>query len=209
MSSPVYTQKYMINKASISFVIFSSLLLAACTAKNPIGTSNQAGNGSDTEQNQSMTMRDLLASGKNQKCIISVSSTDEEGIKTETNATLYVSGKKMAEEISVSSTDKNMPKTNMHMISDGSFMYTWNIDTKDQGLKMAISETEANDADTPDSANVQTGGVDMNEKYDMKCTPWIVDNSKFTIPADVKFTDLSEMMKNIPTMPANIPSVGK
>lgn len=194
----------MRNKTKFSLVIISAILLSACTATPPKGSENQAGeNKTETEQSQSSSLRDLIALGKNQKCVVTTSTTDEEGIKTDTISTIYISGKKMAQEVSVASSDKKTPNVNMRMISDGEFMYSWNTESKNQGMKIKI--TEPSDGGVQNT-NGQSGSVDLDNKFDMKCSGWLVDNGMFTIPSDVQFTDLSELMKNIPTMPANIPT---
>lgn len=194
----------MINKTGFSLVIISAVLLSACTAKAPVDTENQAGEDSTTqEQSQSSSLRDLIALGKNQKCVVTTSTTNEEGVKTDTVGTIYIAGKKMAQEVSVTSSDKKTPNVNMNMISDGEFMYSWTPGSKNQGMKIKI--TDPSDGGVQNT-NGQQGSVDFDNKVDMKCSGWMVDNSKFTIPTDVKFTDLSEMMKNIPTVPANIPT---
>lgn len=195
----------MINKAKISLVIISTIFLSACTVKAPTGTENQAGedNTNPTEQPQSSSLRDLINLGKNQKCVVTTSTTSEEGIKTDTVGTIFISGKKVAQEVSVTSSDKKTPNVNMSMISDGEFMYSWNTESKNQGMKIKI--TDPSDGGVQNT-NGQSGSVDFDNKVDMKCSGWVVDNSKFTIPSDVKFTDLSEIMKNIPTVPANIPT---
>ena len=196
----------MINKIRFSLVIISAVFLSACTVKTPTGTENQAGEDktTPTEQSQSSSLRDLLAMGQNQKCTVSTSAVDEtDGTKTDTQGTIYISGKKMAQEVIVTSTDKEMPSVNMSMVSDGTYMYTWNPQKKDQGMKLKITESEGT---TETKGNTAKGAVNFDEKVNVKCSPWIVDNSKFTVPTDVNFTDLSEVMKNIPTMPANIPT---
>jgi len=193
----------MSTKTTFSLVIISAILLSACTAKAP-GVENQAGE-AGTEQSQKTSLRDLIGLGKNQKCTVTTSITDEDGIKTDTEGVFYISGKKMAQEVTVTSTDKETPKVNMRMISDGEYMYTWNNENKDQGMKLKITEPEKEDVDVK-SGEAKYESFDMDEKVDLKCSPWIVNNSVFTVPSDVQFTDLSEMMKNIPTMPANIPT---
>jgi hypothetical protein len=195
----------MRNKAKISLVIFSAVLLSACTTKAP-GVENQAGDNQPTETEQSSTssLRDLLAMGKNQKCIVTTSTTNEEGIKTDTIGTIYISGKNVAQEVSVTSSDKKAPNINMRMISDGTYMYSWDTSKKTPGMK--IKMTEPSDGGVQNTKG-QSGSVDFDNKVNMKCSGWSVDNGMFTIPSDVKFTDLSEMMKNIPTMPANIPTI--
>lgn len=107
----------------------------------------------------------------------------------------------MAQEVKVTSTDKDMPSINMYMISDDEYMYTWSPQYKDQGMKMKIIEPE----ETADNDNeTSNGAINLDDKVNVKCSPWLVDNSKFTIPKDIQFSDLSEMMKNIPTMPAGV-----
>lgn len=195
----------MSNIAKLSLVMISAVILSACTHKSPTGTENQAGEdkNTDTEQSQSSSLRELIALGKNQKCVVTTSTTNEEGIKTDTVGTVYISGKKVSQEVSVTSSDKKTPNVNMRMITDGDFMYSWNPDSKSQGMKIKI--TDPSDGGVQNT-NDQSGSVDLDNKVDMKCSGWIVDNGKFTIPTDVKFTDLSELMKNVPTMPANIPT---
>lgn len=195
----------MSNKARFSLVILSAILLSACTApKAPSGVENTQATEektTDTAQSQSSSIRDLLASGKSQKCTVSLSETNEKGIKTDTQGTVYISGKNMAEDIAVTSTDKAMPNVNMRMISDGTYMYTWNTESKAQGMKIKMTEPTEDSADKTKPTNT---GVNLDEKVNMKCSVWAVDNSKFIVPTDVKFADLSEMMKNIPTVPTGV-----
>lgn len=196
----------MNKKASLSLVLLFAVLISACTIQKPTGTENQAGQNPDvvveTEESQSTSLRDLLALGKSQKCVITSSVTDDDGTKTDTSGTIYISGKKMAQEVMVTSTDKEMPKINMRMISDGDYMYTWNTETKAQGMKIKITEPEKG---TAENGNPENGSISMDDKLNVKCSSWLVENSIFSIPSDVQFTDLSEMMKNIPTMPAGLP----
>ena len=35
---------------------------------------------------------------------------------------------------------------------------------------------------------------DMSKEIDYKCKPWKKDNSKFKVPTNIKFKDMSEMM---------------
>lgn len=186
---------------SLLLIIIFTVFLSACVAKTPV-TENQVGEEkkTETEQSQSSSFRDLLALGQNQKCTFTTSDIQDD-VTTDTTATLYISGKKMYEEIQMVSSDKAVPNTNMAMISDGTYIYSWDISKKMPGIKIKIVEP------TPGTTEeTKNQSVDMDKKFDMKCSSWLVDNSKFTVPTDIKFTDLSEMMKNIPTVPANIPT---
>lgn len=192
----------MSTKSKLSLIIFTAVILSACTTKTPTGTDNNVVENqptvAPTEQSQSNSLRDLLALGKNQKCVFSASTTDDKGIKTDTTGTIYFSGKNLAEDLTSTSTDKGTPTINMHMVSDGAYLYTWDQSAKTQGMKIKITEPEEDDTDKTKGKSP----VDLDEKVNMNCSVWIVDNSKFTIPTDVKFTDIEELMKNIPTVPA-------
>jgi len=192
----------MTKLTSFSLVIASALLLSACTVtKNPTGTPNPVGENQPTatpaEQNKATSLRELLGMGQNQKCTFSTSFTDDKNVTTETSGTLYTSGKKIAEEVQITSTGNGGINTNSMMISDGDKIYTWNPSEKTSGMMLKMVEPTG----TADG-KTQNQNVDLDKKFDMKCSPWTVDESKFTIPTDVKFTDLTELMKNIPTVPA-------
>lgn len=192
----------MIKLTSFSLVIASAVLLSACTVtKNPTGTPNPADENqptaTPTEQSQSTSLRELLANGQNQKCTFSMSETDKDDNKTTTGGTLYISGKRMAEEVQITNTGNGGINTNMMMISDGDKIYTWDPSKKTPGMMFKMVEPTG----TADG-KTQNQNVDLDKKIDMKCSPWGVDESKFTVPTDVKFTDLTELMKNIPTVPA-------
>lgn len=191
----------MNKKAKLSLVILSAVLFSACTAKTPAVTPDQTGENQPTaapaEQSQATSLRELLANGQNQKCTFSMSETDENDNKTTTDGTLYISGKKMAEEVQITNSGNGGMNTNMMMISDSDKIYTWDPSKKTPGMMFKMTAPTG----TEDN-KTQNQNVDLDKKIDMKCSPWAADESKFTVPTDVKFTDLSELMKNIPTVPA-------
>ena len=196
----------MIKKARLALVTTSAILLAACTAPTQAPTDQKITPESGSEQGITASVRDLLGMGKNVKCTFSTSETDEDGVKTDTSGTVYISGKNMAEDVKVVSSDKEVGTVNMKMISDGTTIYSWNPELKTQGMKFKMMDETAAETSEPTKAQSQNANID--EKIDMKCSDWNVDNSVFSVPTDVKFSDLTEMMKNIPTMPANIPNYG-
>jgi hypothetical protein len=134
------------------------------------------------------SLKDLLGLGKNVTC--TVKSTDPENPG---ESTVYVSGKKMSGEFTTVTEGKTY---SMAMISDGEYTYMWNTADK-KGTKMkTIDPEEINASPLPKTENDTTNTpVDLEEKVDMSCVPWVVDGSKFTVPSDVVFTDLSEMLK--------------
>jgi hypothetical protein len=129
--------------------------------------------------------------------------TDPES-KIQTKSTLYISGDKFAQDAEIKNpADKENPNTKMSMISDGTNIYTWNPDKKETGMKFLINKTggEKNETDT--------NTVDLDKKMDMNCSPWLSNSSKFTSPVEIKFSDLSELMKNIPGLPKDTQGIPK
>jgi len=197
----------MITKNKLSLVLLSAILLSACNAKTPANNENQGNDDSSntqTEQTVTSSIRELIGMGQNQKCNFTVSATDKDDNTIDTSGTIYLSGNKFAEEVQTLSSQNEALNTNMRMISDGTYMYTWDTSKKMPGMKFKIVEpTETDNENT----TAETQKSDIDSKIDMKCAPWSVDEAMFTIPTDVQFNDLSEMMKNLPTMPANIPTI--
>ncbi len=82
-----------------------------------------------------------------------------------------------------------------HMIHDRSTLYTWTVsDEGNFAFMMPVQATE-----TDGSAEKVDGARDaLEEQVEYACDPWVVDEGKFTPPADVQFTDLSRIMETIP-----------
>jgi len=187
---------------NIFMLLFVSLLLSACTVQ-PLNRPQTEGNNTAPEaakeQNMNTSLRELMAKGNNVQC--NYSFIDPE-TKISSKGVMYLSGEKFAQETEiVVPPEGSAVGGKMNMISDGTNIYTWNPDKKDSGMKFPIEKTEGSDS------SVQNGKIDYDQKMDMICTPWAVNQSKFSVPGDVNFTDLSDMMKNIPSMPSGIPTM--
>lgn len=148
----------------------------------PSGTSsNQAGGALKS-------LKDLLLSGVAQKCTFS-DKTDN----VETNGTTYVAGGKMRGDFNSTVEGK---QTASHMIVDGKTSYIWS-DDQTNGIKMTIDKETSESKSTSNTtlnSSAKEEAVDVNKKLDYKCSPWGVNNSLFTPPANVKFTDFSAML---------------
>lgn len=143
---------------------------------------------------QSGTIKSLLAMGKDAACDVSYS-----GEGNETSGKIYVSGKKMSGDFSIKLADgKTMDS---HMIQDETYIYSWSS-VYPQGTKMKVETPTA--SPTPASSG-QPAGPNLDQQVQYKCSPWGVDASKFTPPANVKFLDISTMTKTTPsqTQPAS------
>jgi len=87
-----------------------------------------------------------------------------------------------------------------YMIRKDGCMWTWDDETK-EGVKICdvdtgettVPEEEKNDSGA--AVGMQAEGVDWNVDY--KCSPAVFTDDKFTLPTDVVFKDMNEMMKGI------------
>ena len=128
------------------------------------------------------SIKSLLSGGKNVTCTVKYPSADQTA-----EGKIYVSGQKMRGDFNMMVSGKAIES---HMISDEAYIYSWSSEAK-QGVKFKVDQTEAKASPTSES-------VDIDKEVDMDCSSWGVDNSKFSIPPDIQFTDLSEMMKQTP-----------
>lgn len=178
-------------KVIIAAVVIAALLgIVAFTQLGKSSKSPQETNvAQETKPADSTTkgsIKSLLAAGKNVNCTISYPDAGSTG-------TVYVSGQKMRGDFNMMVEGKPMES---HMIQDGTYVYSW---TGSQGAKFKVDETL--------KASPVPGGqqqnVDLDKEVDYKCSSWSADNSKFTVPTDVKFVDMSETMKQVPTQSGN------
>lgn len=137
------------------------------------------------------SIKSLLSGGKNVSCSVKYPIGD-----STSEGKVYVTENKMRGDFTTTVEGKTMES---HMISDGSYSYSW-VSGTPQGVKIKIDETQAKASPVAG----QSQQVDIDAQIDMNCSSWGVDNSMFTPPADVKFTDFSSMMK-----PAASPASGQ
>ena len=129
------------------------------------------------------SIKSLLGANKNITCKINPSENDE--------GTIYVTGSKMRGDFSTRVEGKGMMS---HMIQDGEYAYMW-LDEDAKGTKMKLDFNQPVPS-VPAGSSVRSQAENLDEEVDMNCSNWSPDNSKFNVPGDVEFTDLSEMLKN-------------
>lgn len=130
------------------------------------------------------TIQDILSAGKSVTCTVAYDEKEIGG-----TGIIFVSGKKMAGDFKTTVEGKIIES---HMITDGTYSYIWSSD-QTEGIKMKIDEAKV----TPGAnGQVKNNDVfDLEKESNLKCSPWLIDNSKFNPPANIKFTDFTEMMK--------------
>jgi len=135
-----------------------------------------------TSGSQPTSLKDLMMSSSSQKCDVSFTNGN-----TQSQGTIYVGNGKFRGDFSAT---VNGTTTMSHMISDQQTSYMW-VEGMATGYKMAAVANSTTTA--PSQANSQA--VDPNANYDYHCSNWPVDNSQFTPPTNINFTDMSAMMQ--------------
>lgn len=178
----------MHKKIGIIIAAFILLVIIAFFALNQASktSSNKIASSEKSESSEPLTrgsIASLLTSGKNVNCTMSY--PDGKGA-----GTIYVSGKKMRGDFTVNV--ETIGEVKSSMIQDGEYAYMWS-DADKKGTKFKVSGIP-----TPSpTANSSNQSVDLNQEVDLKCSSWGVDPSKFTVPSDVEFTDMSAMMEKV------------
>lgn len=122
------------------------------------------------------TLKSLF--GKNQSCTITYPNNGGAG-------TVYVSGQKFRGDFTTKTAEGK--ETTSQVVSDGVYTYVWSSESP-TGIKMKI------DATSP-AASAQTGNFNLDQEVGLNCSPWGVDASKFIVPANIQFTDISNMIQ--------------
>lgn len=153
----------------------------------------------DSNTMQSLSMMDMFGLNKTVSCKYKLDEADS----NEYN--IYVSGKKLSSKMSLST--NSMP-VESNMVSDGTNVYIW---SHQGGYKMNIEEmknlAEKYKSDSQEATkNPQLSSLD--KKMNVDCKPWTEDPSVFVVPSDVKFTDMSEMLKSLESIKVKMPTVG-
>jgi hypothetical protein len=133
------------------------------------------------------TIVGLLAGGKTVSCTIAY--PDNKG-----TGTVFVNDKKFAGDFNMTgSTGKAITA---HIISDGTYMYIWSS-AMNGGIKMSLAAAKSA------ATNAQNNqGVDINQNVSMNCGAWTADTSKFIVPTNITFSDMSKFFPQATTAPA-------
>lgn len=163
----------------------AAYLLLKNTTSNIATTTSKPKKASPTSANMFSSIQDALAKSISLQCNYS----DETSRKT----IAYMK----AGAIRSDTTGKN-PQDEASIIMKNNKMYFW---SGKQGTMMEFNVSEMTAKVTPGSQKTTSTKkpgdvIESLEKFKQQCKPATVADSLFTPPADVKFTDLSEMMKS-------------
>jgi hypothetical protein len=173
------------------FLLMKSSKAPAMPKQTVSPTPTQAAKGNSVNG----TILSLLSGGKTVSCTITY--PDNKG-----TGTVFVSDKKFAGDFTMK--DSSGKDIVGHVISDGAFIYIWSSAIPTGGIKMSLEAAKS--AETNAQNNNQA--VNINQNVDMNCAQWSVDNSKFIVPATVKFTDMSKFFPQAAPSGAVAPTTG-
>lgn len=126
----------------------------------------------------------LLKSGKTQKCTFS----SEDPNSGSTERTVYLTGNQMRSDISMTINGKSSA---INMIRNGNDTYIWGSSIpNNMGIKMTISQ------DDLISDTASKNYLDVTQKVDYKCESWTVNSTVFSLPTNIKFSDISGVMQD-------------
>ena len=150
---------------------------------------SQTGPTSTSSKTGSQSLKDLLLAGISQKCTYKDS---QENMAVE--GTVYIAGGKVRGDFS--STNQGQTFSG-HTIYDGKVSYVWTEGMK-TGFKMAVDPETGKSEGSSSEEN-----VDLTKKIDYSCGPWLANESQFTPPSDITFSEFT-----MPTIPAGTSSSG-
>jgi len=157
----------------------------------PGGGSSYAPAGTGAPASGPVALSALVAAGNPVTCTFSTTTAQgtEEG-------TIYVADGKVAGDFTMNGTQG---PTQAHMIMQDQTNYFW-TSAGTQGFKSAVTATS--------SSGSSQQGVSYSEPADYACQPWTADESKFTLPANITFMDMSAMTHGAaPAAPGGATSV--
>lgn len=156
-----------------------------------VSTNDRAVVDSNTEtgtEEAPASLKDLLQKGVAQKCSFSQSGDYS------SQGNIYVSGGKVRGDFDSLVQGKT---TKAHMIVENNTSYLWTDDAP-SGFKTSFDingAVEDLDTDTSQPDDV-SNSFDANADLNYNCTPWVVDDSVFTLPSGVTFADMNAQLQS-------------
>ena len=197
---------------SILLVTISALVFSACLPNKKVQDNSGSSlekEAKNSQEGESFTgnLKDIIGFGKAQKC----SWDTGDGIFGE----VYTDGTRSYSEINnvpvfgsddeiVDSSASDSETGSTYTIFDGEYFYTWSSTSKN-GMKIKNEnedlgkDSEENYMELEEVAdNYDEEELDVaSAEYNYKCSSWMVNSSKFDLPTNINFQDLSMMMDDL------------
>ncbi|MES2471138.1 MAG: hypothetical protein V4526_02825 [Patescibacteria group bacterium] len=140
------------------------------------------------DQKTPTSLEEAMVSGGQYTCTFN---TDDPNAHT--RGTFYIDGEKVRGDFEAYAVETGKSFIT-HMVSDGSFSWTW-TEPATIGMKMPVIKNASASVSTDGRAPVQgmmTGSMSFQDgavKTNYDCVVWNGDDSKFSIPAGLKFME--------------------
>lgn len=173
----------------IILILACLLILTGCTLKKPsTETSTEQKPEEGKEETVKGSLKSLFGMGKNQKCTIE---KEEEGKKTK--ITIYLSGKKFKQDVKFEDPQsENLKEMEIHVLSDGESLYSWNSFNPGKGTKSKMEDWEKEMEEfKTEGKGTDMSQIDLEREYDYQCSPWVSLGNDFDLPSGVEFKEFS------------------
>lgn len=112
----------------------------------------------------------------------------------ESKGTMYISGKKV---FNTATLTVEGVEQSMNYLIDEEWMYSWgtSLPAMKMNLKQMNENTKDIEVDNTDK-KVSYDKLGLKEDMELDCRNWIVDDSKFELPKDVEFKDITQTLNN-------------
>jgi len=167
------------------------------TQPNP-ATNNSGTQTTTTTTTQTNTfsgsLADLMAKKSPVNCQVSF---DQNG--TTQTQSMYFDGTNLRTDMVI--TIAGQPNTTHLVIKDG-WEYMWSDSaiagmTANTGTKINFSQLQKPQTPAAAGTTPSNGGLDTQKTMNFSCTPWIADASKFDLPANIQFQDLTSLTQTV------------
>ena len=179
-----------IKYSSAFILLICSVVLVSCTKQDQqVQEQNQIQNQEETVVG---SLKDLLGMGKKFECTWEY--IDEEN-QSKMSGVLWTDGTRSRTQ---TSTETNGQIYAMNFVTDATDGYMWE-EGKTQGFKYALNEmkSEPEAVEEDGGQNLEYVDKSMFENYNYQCKGWVVDETKFSVPAEVEFVDMMAQVQQI------------
>lgn len=174
-------------------MLVSAVLVSACQPKPAPTSTTEPGAGGEQKKVAAGGFAEIAAAikgGQSYRCTFTMKEKNQQ-------MTYAIKGQKVAMVIPA---QEGSSAGVSHMLTDGKTLYIWDEMTK-KGMMMVVPETpsaapSALPVGQPSVPNLEDveDWEELQQQYEVNCTPASLNDSEFTPPTDVTFQDLSKMM---------------
>jgi hypothetical protein len=129
------------------------------------------------------SLHQLISSGATQTCTFSIAGTATSSSMT---GTIYTTAGSMYGDFAKTDTTGKVTTAHMIIVSDEDYLWS---DALSKGIKMPWSAANST------ALINKYGSVDMSQPTTYSCTSWTPDQSKFALPTNVQFIDVSRYIR--------------